>query len=87
MLLPEQDAPSPTYLIDDSDTELSVSLRKNPEETIKKFHWGDEKLESLIKCWAGVKADYEIRGLDFESDPMKLYSDVRAKIAEIYGKK
>ena len=33
-----------------------------------------------------VKAAYEFRGLDFESDLVKLYSDVRAKMAEIYDK-
>ena len=33
-----------------------------------------------------VKTDYEFRGLDFESDLVKLYSDVRAKMAEIYDK-
>ena len=33
-----------------------------------------------------VKTNYEFRGLDFESDLVKLYSDVRAKMAEIYDK-
>ena len=35
---------------------------------------------------ASVKAEYEFRGLDFESDLIKLYSDVGAKMAETYDK-
>ena len=53
---------------------------------MQRFRWGDEKPESLIKCLTSVKADYEFRGLDFESDLVKLYSDVRAKMAEVYDK-
>ena len=53
---------------------------------MQRFRWGDEKLESLIKCLASVKADYEFRGLDFESDFLKLYSDVQAKMADIHDK-
>ena len=53
---------------------------------MQRFCWGDEKLESLIKCLTSVKADYEFRGLDFESDLVKLHSNVRAKMAEIYDK-
>ena len=33
-----------------------------------------------------VKADYEFRGLDFESDFLNLYSDVQAKMADIHDK-
>ena len=51
---------------------------------MQRFRWGDEKLEPLIKCLASVKANYEFRGLDFESELVKPCSDVRAKMAEIY---
>ena len=34
----------------------------------------------------GVKADYEFSGVDFEFDLVKLYSYVRAEMAEIYNK-
>ena len=33
-----------------------------------------------------VKTDYEFRRLDFESDLVKLYCNVRAQMGEIYGK-
>ena len=35
---------------------------------------------------AGVKADYEFRGIDFESDLTALYSDAGAKMAKIDNK-
>ena len=50
---------------------------------MQRFRWGDEKLKSLIKCLTSVKADYEFRGLEFESNLVKLYSDVRDKMAKI----
>ena len=86
MLSPVQDSPSPTCSLDDFDSELSLSLPKKTKETVQRFRWGDEKLEPLIKYLTSVKADYKFRGLDFEFDLVKLYSDVRAKLAEIYEK-
>ena len=86
MLSPVQDSLSPTCLLDDSDSKLSLSLPKKLKKTVERFRWGDEKLESLIKCLTSIKADYEFRGLDFESDFVKLYCDVQAKMAQIYDK-
>ena len=78
-----QYSPSPTYLLDDSNSELSLSL---PKKTVQRFCWRDEKLEFLIKYLASVKADYEFKRLDFKSDLVKSYCNVRAKMAEIYDK-
>ena len=78
-----QYSPSPTYLPDDSNFELSLSL---PKKRVQKFCWRDEKLESLIKYLPSVKADYEFKRLDFKSDLVKSYCNVRAKMAEIYDK-
>ena len=86
MLSAVQDSLSPTCFLDDSDSELSLPLPKKPKKTLQRLRWGDEKLEPLIKCLASIKADYDFRGLDLESDLVKLYSNVRAKMAEIYDK-
>ena len=85
-MLSLQDSLSPTCFLDDSDSELSLSLPKKAKKALQRLRWGDEKLESLIKCLASVKADYDFRVLDLESDLVKLYSSVRAKMAEIYDK-
>ena len=52
---------------------VSKCKEKNLKKTVQRFRWGDEKLETLIKCLA--------RGLYFESDLVKLYSDVQVKMA------
>ena len=70
-------------MLDDSNSELSLSL---PKKTVQRFCWRDEKLESLIKYLASVKADYEFKRLDFKSDLVKSYCNVRAKMAQIYDK-
>ena len=74
MLLQVPDSPSPK------------KQKKNKKKTVQRFRWEDKKLEFLIKCLAGVKADYEFRGIDFESDLTALYSDAGAKMAKIDNK-
>ena len=73
MLSPLQDSPSRTCFLDSSDSELLLSFKTKNKKKSPKISLGDEKLESLIKYVASVNVDYEFRGLDFESNLVKLY--------------
>ena len=46
MVFRVQDYPSPTCFLDDLDSELYLSLPKNPKNSVQRFCWGDEKLKS-----------------------------------------
>ena len=74
MLSALQDSPSPTCFLDNFGSELPLSFPKKTKERVQGFRWGDEKLESLIKYLASVNVDYDFRGLDFESNLVKLYT-------------
>eukprot|EP00794_Sanderia_malayensis_P004462 gene4462-5055_t len=50
----------------------------------KSFRWSDEMLENLLKCIMDFKTQMNYRGLDFDGDKPRLYSEIRTRMAAIY---
>ena len=40
--------------------------------------------DNLVKCLSNIKFQYELKGLDFESDYVVLYTEAREAIAAVY---
>ena len=58
---------------------------KSKKETGKpRFRWTTEMIDTLIDCLNDEKSKFEFKGLDFEADLVKLYSNIRKRMAEIY---
>ena len=61
---------------------LTIPSQKNQ----KRFRWSTDKIDSLLECLKNIKTCYEFKGLDFESDLVKLYTEVRSLMAEKYDR-
>ena len=57
---------------------LTIPSQKNQ----KRFRWSTDKIDSLLECLKNIKTCYEFKGLDFEPDLVKLYTEVRSLMAE-----
>ena len=55
------------------------------QATSQRFRWKAEMIERLLKNLANLKAVYEFKGIDFESDLIKVYGEVRKLMAEEFG--
>ena len=55
---------------------------EKPKET--RWFFKDGMVEDLIEVLEATKVEYEGRGLDFEGDLVKLYSELRKSMAEKY---
>ena len=55
---------------------------EKPKET--RWFFKDGMVEDLIEVLEATKVEYERRGLDFEGDLVKLYSELRKSMAEKY---
>ena len=71
---------------DDNNSTTDTPVLEKRVKPTQRFRWSEDKTESLLKCLGSLKAEYEVRGLDFEADLVKLYSDVRERMAEIYNR-
>ena len=76
--------------INESDFE-DVPSRKVIKNPIKKqklcsqrFHWSNDMVESLLECLNDLKSQYKLKGLDFESDLIRLYQKVRTMMTKRY---
>ena len=59
--------------------------KKSKKETRKpRFHWTTEMVDTLINCPKDEKFKFEFKGLDYEVDLVKLYSNIHKMVAEIY---
>ena len=61
---------------------LTIPSRKNQN----RFRWSTDKIDALFECLKNIKTCYEFKGLDFESDLDKLYTEVRSLMAEKYDR-
>ena len=41
-------------------------------------------VDNLVKCLSNIKSQYELKGLDFESDYVALYTEAREAMAALY---
>ena len=62
--------------------EVSKPKRTNPIK--KRWKWTEEMAEALILRMADIKSMMEFKGLDFEADLVKLYTDLRQIMAASY---
>ena len=62
------------------------SSPRNPRKKTGKprFRWTLEMIDTLIDCLNDKKSKFEFKGLDFEADLVKLYSNIRKRMVEIY---
>ena len=44
-------------------------------------------VDYLVKCLSSIKSQYELKGLDFESDYVTLYTEEREAMAALYDEK
>ena len=58
--------------------------RKETKENQIRWIFGDSMVEDLIEALEASKTEYEGRGLDFEGDLVKLYSELRRTMSEKY---
>ena len=61
---------------------LTIPSRKNQN----RFRRSTGKMNALLECLKNIKACYEFKGLDFKSDLVKLYTEVRSVMAEKYDR-
>ena len=61
---------------------LTIPSRKNQN----RFRWSTDKIDALLEYLKNIKTCYEFKGLDFESDLVKLYTEVRSLMAEKYDR-
>ena len=57
---------------------LTIPSRKNQN----RFRWSTDKIDALLECFKNIKTCYEFKGLDFESNLVKLYTEERSLMAE-----
>ena len=50
----------------------------------QRFRWKNEMVQSLLDFICEIKSHYENKGLDFEADLVRLYKEIRVKMAERY---
>ena len=78
--------------ISDKEDENSVHFTGKARLTIfswknqDRFRWSTDKIDALLECLKNIKTCYECKGLDFESDLVKLYTGVRSLMAEKYDR-
>ena len=58
--------------------------RKETKENQTRWILRDSMVEDLIEALEASKTEYEGKGLDFEGDLVKLYSELRKTISEKY---
>ena len=58
--------------------------RKESKENQTRWIFRDSMVEDLIEALEASKTEYEGRGLDFEGDLVKLYSELRRTMSEKY---
>ena len=58
--------------------------RKETKESQSRWIFRDSMVEDLIEALEASKTEYEGRGLDFEGDLVKLYSELRKTMSEKY---
>ena len=58
--------------------------RKESKENQTRWIFRDSMVEDLIEALEASKIEYEGRGLDFEGDLVKLYSELRRTMSEKY---
>ena len=68
-------------LLDHSKT---VENRKESKANETRWIFRDSKVEDLIEALEASKTEYEGRGLDFEGDLVKSYSQLRKTMSEKY---
>ena len=61
---------------------LTIPSRKNQN----RFRWSTDKINAFLECLKNIKTCYEFKGLDLESDLVKLYTEVRSLMEEKYDR-
>ena len=61
--------------------------QKNPKKSSKYktkqgFRWTNEMVQALLNCSNDLKSGYQLKGLDFESDLIKMYNEIGRLMAE-----
>lgn len=65
--------------------QLPPPPKRNKKDTGKpRFRWTPEMVDMLIDILNDEKSKHEFKGLDFEADLVKLYSNIRKTMAEVY---
>ena len=72
---------------DSSEDELMqrpVPCKKkvSSQSTSQRFRWNSEMIDLLLKSLASLKTIYKYKGIDFESDLIKVYNEIRQMMAE-----
>ena len=72
---------------DSSEDELMQRLvlckkKVSSQSTSQRFRWNSEMIDLLLKGLASLKTVYEYKGIDSESDLIKVYSEIRQMMAE-----
>ena len=66
-----------------SKARLTIPSRKNQNQ----FRQSTDRIEgALLECLKNIKTCYDFKGLDFKSDLVKLYTEVRSLMAEKYDR-
>ena len=49
-----------------------------------RWKWNQEIVDNFVKCLSNVNSQYELKGLDFESDYVALYTDASEAMAALH---
>ena len=61
-----------------------VAKKHKKETGIPIFRWTTDMVDTLIDCLKDEKCKFKFKGLDFEADLVKLYSNICKRMTEIY---
>jgi hypothetical protein len=78
--------PPPSPPTTSSPTQAPPKKKNKVSKTAEKsrFPWTPEMVEQFIDCLNEQKTQFEFKGLDFEADLVRLYTNVRTMMAKIY---
>lgn len=65
-----------------SEEEDPTQIPYKKKATSERYRWNSEMDKQLLKNLANLKIVYEFKGIDFESDLIKVYREVRKPMAE-----
>ena len=65
--------------------EVVQDSKRNQEKCkSKRWKWTPEMVDNFVKCLSNIKFQYELKGLDFESGYVDLYTEAKEAMVALY---
>lgn len=70
-------------MADNIETEATALKKAKRCTGQNRWKWSDQMVDNLLQCLLKLKSQYEFKGIDFNSDLVKLYREVRVLMASL----